>query len=121
MRRALVVAGNLVAGVLLVLLILAPSRDLTPIFGLLAAPASIGEVLDSRHRALGEEGRRAAQAVRAKVSEDSWQAFYLTVCEGRPGAEVAKRLGKTPGSVYQAAYRVGNMLREESRRLGERD
>jgi RNA polymerase sigma-70 factor (ECF subfamily) len=83
----------------------------------LAAAESVGEVLDSLHRSLADDGRRVAAAVRAKVSEETWQAFYLTVCEGRPGAEVARALGKTPGSVYQAAYRVGNMLREEARRL----
>jgi RNA polymerase sigma-70 factor (ECF subfamily) len=82
----------------------------------LSAPDSVGEVLDSLHRSLGADGRRVAEAVRARVSEENWQAFYLTVCEGRPGAEVARALGKTPGSVYQAAYRVGNMLREEARR-----
>jgi RNA polymerase sigma-70 factor (ECF subfamily) len=86
----------------------------------LAAPDSVSEVLDSLHRSLGEDGRRVAAAVRAKVSEETWQAFYLTVCEGRPGAEVAKALGKTPGCVYQAAYRVSNMLREEGRRLAGR-
>jgi RNA polymerase sigma-70 factor (ECF subfamily) len=86
----------------------------------LAAPDSVGEILDQVQRSLEEDGRRVAAVVRAKVSEDTWQAFYLTVCEGRPGAEVAKALGRTPGSVYQAAYRVGNMLREESRRLGGR-
>jgi DNA-directed RNA polymerase specialized sigma24 family protein len=83
----------------------------------LAAPASVAEVLDSLQRSLGEDGRRVAAAIRAKVSEESWQAFYLTVCEGRPGAEVAKLLGKTPGAVYQAAYRVGHLLREAARRL----
>jgi RNA polymerase sigma-70 factor (ECF subfamily) len=86
----------------------------------LAAPDSVNEVLDQVQRSLEEDGRRVAAVVRAKVSEDTWQAFYLTVCEGRSGAEVAKALGKTPGCVYQAAYRVSNMLREESRRLGER-
>jgi RNA polymerase sigma-70 factor (ECF subfamily) len=86
----------------------------------LAAPESVGEVLDSLHRSLGEDGRRVAAAVRAKVSEETWQAFYQTVCEGRPGAEVAKALGKTPGCVYQAAYRVSNMLREEGRWLAGR-
>jgi RNA polymerase sigma-70 factor (ECF subfamily) len=83
----------------------------------LAAAESVGEVLESLHRSLTEDGRRVADAVRAKVSEDTWQAFYQTVCEGRPGAEVAKALGKSTGSVYQAAYRVSHMLREEARRL----
>jgi RNA polymerase sigma-70 factor (ECF subfamily) len=83
----------------------------------LAAPDSVGEVLDDLHRSLGEDGRRVVSAVRAKVSEETWQAFYQTVCEGRAGAEVAQALGKTPGAVYQAAYRVGHLLREEARRL----
>jgi RNA polymerase sigma-70 factor (ECF subfamily) len=86
----------------------------------LAAPDSVGEVLDQVQRSLEEDGRRVAAIVRAKVTDDTWQAFYLTVCEGRPGAEVAKTLGKSPGCVYQAAYRVSNMLREESRRFGGR-
>jgi RNA polymerase sigma factor (sigma-70 family) len=84
----------------------------------LAAPDSVNEVLDQVQRSLEEDGRRVTAAVRAKVGEDTWQVFYLTVCEGRSGVEVAKALGKTPGCVYQAAYRVSNMLREESQRLG---
>jgi RNA polymerase sigma-70 factor (ECF subfamily) len=80
----------------------------------LAEPESVAEVLDALHRSLEEDGRRVTAAVRAKVSDDTWQAFYLTVCEGRPGAEVARALGKTPGSVYQAAYRVSSMLREQA-------
>jgi RNA polymerase sigma factor (sigma-70 family) len=83
----------------------------------LAAPESVGEVLDSLSHSLGDDGQQAAAAVRAKVREDTWQASYQTVCEGRPGAEVARALGKRPGAVYQAPYRVGNMLREEARRL----
>jgi RNA polymerase sigma-70 factor (ECF subfamily) len=83
----------------------------------LAEPESVAEVLDSLHRSLDEDGRRVTAAVRAKVSDDTWQAFYLTVCEGRPGAEIAKALGKTQGSVYQAAYRVSCMLREQAAQL----
>ena len=45
MRRALLIAGNTVAGVALVLLILDPRRDLTPILALLAVAFILAWVL----------------------------------------------------------------------------
>jgi hypothetical protein len=44
MRRALFVAGNVAAGVALVLLALDPARDLTPIVALLAVAPTAEEV-----------------------------------------------------------------------------
>lgn len=55
----------------------------------------------------------AVERVRAKVKETTWQAFYQSLVEGRPAAEVAAALNLGVASVYKATYRVKQMLLEE--------
>jgi hypothetical protein len=57
--------------------------------------------------------------VRAKVKETTWQAFYQTMVEQRPAAEVAAELGLGVASVYKASYRVKQMVQQEYRHVHE--
>lgn len=64
----------------------------------------------------GSSGATAAQIfdrVRARLKETTWQAFYQSMVENRPAAEVAERLNLSIASVYKANYRVKKMLLEE--------
>lgn len=51
--------------------------------------------------------------VRTRLKESTWQAFYQTMVEGRPAAQVAAELGLSIATVYKATYRVKQMLVEE--------
>lgn len=57
--------------------------------------------------------QRAIALVRPDLQEETWQAFWRTVVEGEPTADVARELGMTPQSVRQARYRVLKRLRDE--------
>lgn len=63
----------------------------------------------------------AAQQVRPEVQETTWQAFWQTAVEDKPGKEVAKDLGLTPAAVYLAKSRVMTRLRELIRELQEEE
>jgi RNA polymerase sigma-70 factor (ECF subfamily) len=58
--------------------------------------------------------------VRAKVKETTWQAFYQTMVEHRPAAEVAAALGLSVATVYKASYRVKQMVHQEYRHVRDR-
>jgi RNA polymerase sigma-70 factor (ECF subfamily) len=60
--------------------------------------------------------RRAMELVRGDFEEQTWQAFWLTVVEGRSAAVLAPELGMTPAGVRQAKARVLRRLKDE---LGE--
>jgi RNA polymerase sigma-70 factor (ECF subfamily) len=62
----------------------------------------------------------AAERVRPSFEPATWQAFWQTAVEGRPGREVAAGLNLSVGAVYIARSRVLARLREEVRLL-ERD
>jgi RNA polymerase sigma-70 factor (ECF subfamily) len=53
----------------------------------------------------------AAEQVRAQVQEATWQAFWQTAVEGRPGKEVAAALGMSLAAVRLAKSRVVARLR----------
>jgi RNA polymerase sigma-70 factor (ECF subfamily) len=57
--------------------------------------------------------RRALELVQARFEAKTWEAFHLTVIEGRPPDEVAARLGISPASVRKYKCRVLHCLREE--------
>jgi RNA polymerase sigma-70 factor (ECF subfamily) len=59
----------------------------------------------------------ATRLVRDRVAPQTWQAYHLTACEGRPSLEVASHLGMKVGTVYQAKSSVMRMLQEEIHRL----
>jgi RNA polymerase sigma factor (sigma-70 family) len=59
------------------------------------------------------------ERVRARVKETTWQAFYQTLVEQRPAAEVATELKLSVASVYKATYRVKQMVQQEYCRVYE--
>jgi RNA polymerase sigma-70 factor (ECF subfamily) len=61
----------------------------------------------------------AAEGVRARVEERTWEAWRLTAQEGLSGAEAAARLGMQVGTVYKAKSKVHAMLQEALRQLQE--
>jgi len=61
----------------------------------------------------------AAEQVRPQVQEATWQAFWQTAVEGRPGKEVACGLGLTAAAVYLARGRVMARLRALIREVQE--
>jgi RNA polymerase sigma-70 factor (ECF subfamily) len=56
------------------------------------------------------------EQVRGDFEEQTWQAFWLTVVEGRSATVLAPELGMTAAAVRQAKARVLRRLKEE---LGE--
>jgi RNA polymerase sigma-70 factor (ECF subfamily) len=57
--------------------------------------------------------RRALELVRSRFEAKTWEAFQLTVIDGRTPEDVAATLGLSPGSVRKYKCRVLNCLREE--------
>jgi RNA polymerase sigma factor (sigma-70 family) len=53
----------------------------------------------------------AADQVRPLMQETTWQAFWLTAVEGKPGKEVATNLGISAAAVYVAKSRVMARIR----------
>jgi RNA polymerase sigma-70 factor (ECF subfamily) len=54
----------------------------------------------------------ACAQVRKSASDNTWQAFWQTAVEGRPGKAVAAELGLSVAAVYLARSRVLARLRE---------
>ncbi len=62
---------------------------------------------------------RAAEKVRAKVTEANWMAFELTAIEGVSIEQVAQELGKSVGAVYAARSRIMKLLTDIVSQLEE--
>jgi RNA polymerase sigma factor (sigma-70 family) len=60
---------------------------------------------------------RAAEQVRPSFEANTWQAFWQTAVEGKPGKEVAARLGMTVGAVYIARSRVLSSIKKHVAQL----
>ncbi|MGH7173211.1 MAG: RNA polymerase sigma factor [Gemmataceae bacterium] len=60
--------------------------------------------------------RRALEHVRGEFAERTWQAFWLTVIEGRAPATVSPEVGLSVAGVRQAKSRVLRRIKQE---LGE--
>jgi RNA polymerase sigma-70 factor (ECF subfamily) len=56
---------------------------------------------------------RAMAQVRGEFEEPTWQAFWLTVVEGRSPAALAAELGTTAAAIRQAKSRVLRRLRQD--------
>ena len=78
------------------------------------ASAELSDLVEERAHNVASE---VFDRVRAKVKETTWQAFYQTLVEQRPAAEVATQLGLGIASVYKSTYRVKQMLLEEYRHV----
>jgi RNA polymerase sigma-70 factor (ECF subfamily) len=61
----------------------------------------------------------AAQQVRGRFHDTTWQAFWRTAVEGLPPRDVAVALGLSVGAVYIAKSRVLARLREQIEELQE--
>jgi RNA polymerase sigma-70 factor, ECF subfamily len=57
--------------------------------------------------------RSALRRVRGEFTERTWQAFWLTVIEGRSPAELADELDMLPATIRQAKSRVLRRLKKE--------
>jgi RNA polymerase sigma-70 factor (ECF subfamily) len=57
--------------------------------------------------------RRALALLRDHFEERTWQAFWLTVVEGRAPANLTKELGMSPATIRQAKSRVLRRLRQD--------
>ena len=53
-----------------------------------------------------QQFRWAADQVRHLVNAKTWQAFWLSAVEGKPGEQVAKQLDMSVGAVYVARCRT---------------
>lgn len=76
----------------------------------LPEPVSHEEVLQAQRKL----PRRAMELVRAEFESRTWDAFWRTVVEGRPTADVADELAMNVASVYQSKSRVLRRLRQET-------
>jgi RNA polymerase sigma factor (sigma-70 family) len=61
----------------------------------------------------------ACARARARVEDQTWEAFRLTAYEGISGDDVAARLGMNRATVFKAKSRVLAFLREEIKQLDE--
>ena len=60
---------------------------------------------------------RACATVRERVEPQTWEAFRLTVSEGKSGEEAAARLGMNVMTVFKAKSRILGFIRDEVKRL----
>lgn len=61
--------------------------------------------------ALGDELAKSLSSIRGDFQETTWRAFWESVVEQRPPADVAKELGISLNAVYHARSRVLSKLR----------
>jgi RNA polymerase sigma-70 factor (ECF subfamily) len=57
--------------------------------------------------------RRALEIMRDEFQPNTWKAFWATVVDEKPVADVAKELGMSTTAVYAARHRVKGRLEEE--------
>jgi RNA polymerase sigma-70 factor (ECF subfamily) len=62
---------------------------------------------------VGQIYRRALDQVRQEFEAKTWEAFWLTVVEGRPPAALADELSMSPAAIRQAKSRVLRRLKAE--------
>jgi RNA polymerase sigma-70 factor (ECF subfamily) len=61
----------------------------------------------------GAGGKRALNLIRCEFEDRTWQAFWLTVVEGKSPQELSSDLGMSPGAIRVAKARVLRRLRDE--------
>jgi RNA polymerase sigma-70 factor (ECF subfamily) len=71
-------------------------------------PAEDAEALE-----VNQVYKRALELVRSEIEERHWQAFWLTVIEGRPPATLTAELGLTVDNIRQVKSRVLRRLKLE--------
>jgi RNA polymerase sigma-70 factor (ECF subfamily) len=55
----------------------------------------------------------AMERVKGEFQANTWKAFWMTAVEGASVAEVAKKIGLSPGAIYVAKSRVLARLKDE--------
>jgi RNA polymerase sigma-70 factor (ECF subfamily) len=85
----------------------------------LASPEPAGELSGAIEDHARTTAAEVLDRVRARVKETTWQAFYQTMVERRPAAEVAAGLNLSVASVYKASYRVKQLVQQEYRHVHE--
>lgn len=63
----------------------------------------------------------AMDRIKAEFQEKTWQAFWLTAVEGQGAADVARRIGLSPGAIYVAKSRVLARLKDEVETLRQQE
>ncbi len=85
----------------------------TSVQGLLSQQAAPEDAMESWNKEYEEQVfAYAAEQVRREVQQSTWQAFWKTAVEGRPGKQVADQLGMSLAAVYLAKSRVIARLKE---------
>jgi RNA polymerase sigma factor (sigma-70 family) len=63
----------------------------------------------------------AMERIKQEFQDNTWQAFQLTAVEGMAVADVAKKVGMSPGAIYVAKSRVLARLKEEVEMLRQQE
>jgi RNA polymerase sigma-70 factor (ECF subfamily) len=77
------------------------------------APLPTDESEADSDAAFSEVLKRALESIEGEFHEQTWQAFWSAVVEGRDAAQVADELGMKPGAVRVCKSRVLSRLRRE--------
>ena len=80
-----------------------------------APPSDVEQEIELEY--MREQYLRAAVVVRTDVDSETWQAFELTVIDGRSCENAAALLNKSIGAVYAARSRIVRRLRDQIRSL----
>jgi RNA polymerase sigma-70 factor (ECF subfamily) len=79
----------------------------------LASPEAADELSVAIEQQTNTSAAEILARVQARLQPTTWQAFYQTLVEQRPAAEVARALGLSVSAVYKYTYRVKQMLQKE--------
>ncbi len=80
---------------------------------------SLEETEAFEHEYRKEVFRWAASRVKQSVSQNHWNAFWLSSVEGLPIAELATKLGISVGAIYIARSRIIVKIKEQVARFDE--
>ena len=80
---------------------------------MLEVPDPLAEQAEGEETEIGRLYHRALEQVRCEFEERTWQAFWLTVVEGRSPAALLAELGTSEMNIRQAKSRVLRRLKQE--------
>jgi RNA polymerase sigma-70 factor (ECF subfamily) len=80
---------------------------------MLEIPDPLAGPAEGEDTEVGRLYQRALEQVRCEFEERTWQAFWLTVVEGRSPAALAAELGTSEMNIRQAKSRVLRRLKQE--------
>jgi RNA polymerase sigma-70 factor (ECF subfamily) len=63
----------------------------------------------------------AMQRIKSEFQQKTWEAFRMTAVDGNSPADVAERIGMSPGAIYVARSRVLARLKEEVETIRQRE